>query len=142
MVVRPPMIWGHGHEAPIHAPTRVFSTASTTFATSARRTGAPLRYATVMRRNWFASVSCPDAWRVYERVGPQSTPVGWFTLWLEMASRTSSVPIPRLASAEGSSCTRTAYFCEPGTIEMRWPISVSPYSSSSDSGTVFEVRPM
>jgi hypothetical protein len=47
----------------------------------------------------------------------------------------------------GSSSTRTAYFCAPNTctcatpltIEMRCAIVVSAYSSSVDSGSVFEV---
>ena len=57
------------------------------------------------------------------------------------------MPTPRLASASGSSCTRTAYFCAPLTwtwatpltIEMRWAMRVSAYSSSVHGGTVVEV---
>ena len=54
--------------------------------------------------------------------------------------------MPRLASASGSSCTRTAYFWLPNTctcatpltIEMRCAIIVSAYSSTCDSGSVGE----
>ncbi len=66
---------------------------------------------------------------------------------LRTASATSSMPMPRAASCRGSSWTRTAYFCgpktctcaTPETVEMRWAIMTSPYSSSSESGSVFEV---
>ena len=57
------------------------------------------------------------------------------------------MPMPREASAFGSSCTRTAYFCEPITctcatpliVEMRCASSVSAYSSTVESGSVDEV---
>src|SRR6185503_14827767 len=79
--------------------------------------------------------------------GPHRVPVGILTFCSPIADATSSMPIPRLASDVGSSCTRTAYFWAPytctcaipGTIEMRWARYVSPYSSRSDSGIVFEV---
>ena len=74
-------------------------------------------------------------------------PVGRFTLAPWIAFATSSMPMPRLASASGSRRTRTAYFCAPYTstcatpltIEMRCAMSVSPYSSSVQSGSVGEV---
>jgi len=64
------------------------------------------------------------------------------------ASATWSIPIFRAASCRGSSWIRTAYFWEPntctwatpGTVEMRCDRNVSPYSSSTDSGSVCEVR--
>src|SRR6185312_10220672 len=64
-----------------------------------------------------------------------------------IAVATSSIPMPRLASDVGSSWTRTAYFCAPytttcaipGVIEICCAITVSPYSSSCDSGIVLDV---
>ena len=58
------------------------------------------------------------------------------------------MPSWRAASAWGSSWIRTAYFCAPYTetwatpvtVESRWAIVVSPYSSRVDSGSVGEVR--
>jgi hypothetical protein len=44
------------HESPAHAPSCVFSAASTTLATLSSRTGAPLRYAT-MRLRYSSAVS-------------------------------------------------------------------------------------
>ena len=84
---------------------------------------------------------------VEARLVPQSVPVGMLTFCEPIADATSSMPIPRLARDVGSSCTRTAYFwppntctcAMPGTIEMRCAMNVSPYSSSCDSGIVFEV---
>ena len=57
------------------------------------------------------------------------------------------MPMPREASAFGSSCTCTAYFCEPMTctwatpliVDMRCASSVCAYSSTVDIGSVFEV---
>ena len=96
-----------------------------------------------------ASVSCPVACTVKARRSPYSVPVGMFTFAERTACSTWSMPMPRLARARGSNCTRTAYFCEPKTctwatpltIEMRCAISVSPYSSSVHNGSVAEVRP-
>ena len=74
--------------------------------------------------------------------------MGRFTFPCCTAFDTSSMPIPRLARAAGSSWTRTAYFWEPKTwtwatpltIEMRWAMSVSAYSSTVDSFMVGELR--
>ena len=74
--------------------------------------------------------------------------MGRLTFAFCTASDTSSMPTPRLASASGSSRTRTAYFCAPLTwtwatpltIEMRWAMSVSAYSSTVESLTVGELR--
>ena len=54
------------------------------------------------------------------------------------AAPTSSMPICRVASAFGSSWARTANFCEPNTdtcatpltMDIRWAIMVSAYSST------------
>ena len=78
---------------------------------------------------------------------PHSVPVGMLTFCEPIAAATSSIPIPRLAREVGSSCTRTAYFWPPntctcaipGTIEIRCAMNVSPYSSSCESGIVFDV---
>ncbi len=64
----------------------------------------------------------------------------WIATWF--------TPIPRAASFCGSSCTRTAYFCEPYTatwatpltMESCWAIVVSAYSSSVASGSECDVR--
>src|SRR5437660_3568111 len=58
------------------------------------------------------------------------------------------MPTPRAASALGSTCTRTAYFCWPCTwtwatpeiVEMRCARKVSAYSLTVESGRVSEVR--
>ena len=79
---------------------------------------------------------------------PQSVPVGRFTLPCCTAAETSSTPISREARREGSSCTRTAYFWEPNTwtwatpltMETRWAIRVSAYSSTWERGRVGELR--
>src|SRR6185437_2885338 len=102
---------------------------------------------TIIGRNAFASCSCPSACTVYALFAPHSTPVGKFTFALSIALTTSSMPILRIAIACGSSCTRTAYFCEPytctcatpDTVDSRWARYVSAYSSSCDSGRVFDV---
>ncbi len=68
--------------------------------------------------------------------------MGRFTFAFWTAAETSSIPIPREARAIGSSCTRTAYFCDPYTwtwatpltIETRWAMSVWAYSSTCDRG--------
>jgi hypothetical protein len=79
-------------------------------------------------------VACtPKAW-----FGPQSVPVGRFTLLSARAFCTSSMPMPSVAMAVGSSCTRTAYFCEPKIptcatpviVEMRCARLVWAYSST------------
>src|SRR5438128_5652609 len=57
------------------------------------------------------------------------------------------MPTPRAASALGSTCTRTAYFCCPCTwtwatpeiVEMRCARNVSAYSLTVESGRVSEV---
>jgi len=63
-------------------------------------------------------------------------------------SATSSIPIERVARALGSSWMRTAYLAAPNTftcatpstIERRWAMNVSAYSSSSGSDSVFELN--
>src|SRR2546422_6435300 len=68
-------------------------------------------------------------------------PVGRFTLPAAMPPATSSIPMPRVASALGSSWMRTAYLAAPYTctcatpltVERRWAMKVSAYSSSADS---------
>ncbi len=58
------------------------------------------------------------------------------------------MPMERAASWRGSTSMRTAYFCEPNTstcatpvtIEMRWAMVCCPYSSRTESGTVFDER--
>ena len=57
------------------------------------------------------------------------------------------MPMPRLANADGSSCTRTAYFCSPVTNTCATPLivdnlcanAVSAYSFTRDSGNVGEL---
>ena len=60
------------------------------------------------------------------------------------AFRRSSRPMPFDASASGLAWMRTAYFCAPNTLtcatpescEMRCAMSVSAYSSTTESGSV------
>ena len=69
---------------------------------------------------------------------PYSVPVGMLTFARATAVATSSIPMPRVASARGSTCTRTAYFCEPKIVtwatplmvEIRWARLVCAYSST------------
>ena len=71
--------------------------------------------------------------------GPQSVPVGRFTLESASAFCTSSMPMPSVAIALGSSWARTAYFCEPKIptwatpliVEMRCARLVCAYSSTT-----------
>ena len=79
--------------------------------------------------------------------GPSRVPSGLLELAASSAAATSSRPMPLAARAVGSTCTRTAYFCAPNTrtwaipgrLEMRWPIIVSAYSSTAESGRVAEL---
>src|SRR5207244_4495618 len=92
-------------------------------------------------------MSWPVACTLYAWLAPHNVPVGLLTLAREMAASTSSRPMPRAASARGSTCTRTAYFCEPKivtcatplTVEMRWARNVCAYSSTVYSGCVGEL---
>src|SRR3990170_7239599 len=75
-------------------------------------------------------------------------PVGILTLLWRTAFETSSMPTPLEASAPGSSCTLTAYFCAPKTctwatpliMDTLWAMSVSAYSFTWESGRVGELR--
>ena len=74
-------------------------------------------------------------------------PVGVLTFQARSAASTSLMPICLAASAWGSSWAWTANFWLPSTctcatpltIEMRWAMRVSAYSSSVHGGTVAEV---
>ena len=85
-------------------------------------------------RKSFARSSPPVASTVKARARPCTTPVGRFEFAPRIAFAASSRPIPRAASACGSSSTRTAYFwapytatcATPGIVEIRcatrsWP---------------------
>ena len=95
-------------------------------------------------------MSWPVASTVNALCGPNSVPVGRLTFWSLIAWATSSMPMPREASARGSTWTRTAYFCPPMTatcatpliVEILCAICVSPYSSRVQSGRVSEVSAM
>jgi len=121
-----------------------FSVESTTWPSSPSRTGAPPRHATTSERNAAASVSWPSDSTATARCRPHSVPVGRLTFARWTAPATSSSPRPRAASACGSSCTRTAYFCAPKTctcatpltVETRGAIIVSAYSLTVHSGSV------
>ncbi len=71
-----------------------------------------------------------------------------FTFAAATAADASSMPMPLVARARGSSWTRTAYFCAPKTwtcatpetVEIRCAMIVSAYSSIVESGSVGEVR--
>jgi hypothetical protein len=79
-----------------------------------QRTGEPLRYA--HHRGGRRRVhELAGRLHVDGLVRPYSVPVGLLTLPRAIAVATSSMPMPRVASARGSTCTRTAYFCEPKT---------------------------
>ncbi len=131
-----------------HCAVRLFWMSSSTRPSSFSRTGAPLRYVTTSSPNSAAVASCPFVCTVSALLFPQSTPLGMFTFAALMASATSSMPMPRLASWRGSTCTRVAYLAAPPTftaatpltVEIRCAITVSAYSSSCDSGIVAECR--
>src|SRR2546426_930007 len=90
----------------------------------------------------------PSASTVYARCGPHSVPVGRFGLPADTATVTSSRPIPRAASAFGSTWIRTAYLPDPNTctcappltVDKRCARNVSAYSSNTDSGRVPDVK--
>ena len=91
----------------------VFSTESMTVATSPRRTGLPLRTATMMSRKASALRSCVFAWMVRFWALPSTVPIGVLTFAAAIAVWISSMPMPRAASVFGLSWTRTAYFWLP-----------------------------
>ena len=112
------------------------------------RTGAPLRYATIIFWYCSAFISWPVACsvkacvRTDDRAGRHvDVPV------LAAPLSTSLMPIWRAASACGSSCACTAYFWLPSTCtcatpltcEMRCAMRVSAYSSSVHGGSVVDV---
>ena len=74
-------------------------------------------------------------------------PFGLLTVMTEAALRTSSSDRPLATSLAGSICSRTAGFCSPPistwatpwTWLMRWASLVSAASSTSVSGTAFEL---
>ena len=83
-----------------------------------------MRQATIIGAYACASISWPVACTEVARWAPYSVPVGRFTLALPIACSTSVSAMPRVASALGSSCTRTAYFCEPNTCTCATPLMV------------------
>ena len=101
-------------------------------------------------RNPSARRRAPVVSTVYVLSCPHRAPVGRLEFAVLRALATSSIPIPRVASAVGSTLTRTAYFWEPkiwtcatpDTCEMRCAIMFSPYSFSSYIASVGEVRAM
>ncbi len=72
------------------------------------------------------------------------TPVGVIEETAATALCTSCSDTPRAASASGRKRTRTAYFwlpktltwATPGSCEICWPIMVSAYSLTEESGSV------
>ncbi len=96
---------------------------------------------------WSAFINWPVAWSVNALCGPTIVPVGTLTFQFLSAVSISLMPICRAASRCGSSCTCTAYFSLPSTctcatpltMEMRWAIRVSAYSSSVHAGIVVDV---
>ncbi len=94
-----------------------------------------------------ASISWPLVWTTKFRCGPYSVPVGRLTFAVETACAISSIPICREASCVGSTSIRTANFCAPKTLTPATPLTIesrcastdSAYSSSFDSGIVFEL---
>ena len=123
----------------LHAAVLSFSTLSVTVPIWSTRTGLPLRHATTTERYAAASVSWPFAWMVYAFESLYSVPVGRLTLAPRIAAATSSRPMPRLASASGSTRTRTAYFIEPYTCTCATPFTVEMRSDmfvSANSSTV------
>ena len=120
---------------------------SSTSPRSPSRTAAPFLYETIRRRNSVAFDIWPVAWIVSVLSRPYSTPVGSITLLLRICAATWLTPIPRLASLDGSSCTRTAYFAEPNTftcatpsiIDKRCAMVVSAYSSISWTDSSLDV---
>src|SRR5205823_3802249 len=103
--------------------------------------------ATIMFWYSAALISWPVACSVNDLCGPVMLPVGVFTFQARSAASTSLMPICREASDRGFSCAWTAYFWLPSTctcatpltIEMRWAMRVSAYSSSVHGGTVVDV---
>ncbi len=119
---------------------------SYTRATSSRRTGLPFRYATIIGAYCAAFMSWLLARTVSVRSGANIVPVGVLSLPLAMAVASSSRPRLWAASCRGSASMRTAYLAAPytwtcatpATIEMRWAMVDSAYSSTVQIGSVGE----
>jgi hypothetical protein len=93
--------------------TRLFSTLSTTFATSESLTGAPLRQATTtLRYSSALRMACVASSVTFWR-GPVMVPTGAFELVCAITRLISSSEMLRAAAATGSTWTRIANFCEP-----------------------------
>ena len=84
------------------------STLSSTWATSRRRTGLPLRLETISSANSAAFFSCRLACSVSVCAGPSSVPTGVLALAARSAAVSSSSAMLRADSASGSTRTRTA----------------------------------
>ena len=90
------------------AQVRMFSTLSSTLATSRRRTGLPPLLLMIRLANSRAVLSCLLACKTRVCVGPSKVPTGVFTLAERKAALTSSRPIFMLARDSGRTRTRTA----------------------------------
>ena len=101
-----------------HAAVLLFWMSSSTVPISRMRTGAPLRYVTIMSLNCSACCTVIFIGLYGERLLglPQSTPVGRLVLAELIALATSSMPIPRDASARGS--TSDARGVLPGSADV------------------------
>lgn len=96
-----------------HEAVRLFSTESSTLATSFKRTGAPSRQAMASSPNAAALGNWALDCKVSCCLGPFSTPKGELELAALMALLSSSTPIPREARASGFNWMRTANFWLP-----------------------------
>ena len=95
--------------------TRVFSTRSTTRATSRSRTGLPFEKPTMSGSQSAATRSWSLAAMACDWAAPSSAPLGALAVACPIVARKLAVERPAPASAAGSTCTRTAGCCPPPT---------------------------
>ncbi len=93
-------------------PVLMFSTLSSTVATSERRTGCPFLVATINSPNSLAFMRWSLASMISVWRAPSSEPSGVLVLAAAMAEFSSLIEMSRVASLAGSTLMRTAYrFC-------------------------------
>ncbi len=111
--------------------TRVFSTLSSTLATSPSRTVPPGVWATSSSRYWSARKSWSLVARVFDWSSPPWLPMGLFTEAPASTWRTSARVRFTPAAASGSTCTRTAGCCPPPTKTCPTPSTCAIFWAST-----------
>ena len=116
---------------------RTSCTESTTSATSASRTGAPFRQATISGR-YSAAVRAWSFAEIHHWRSPLSTrPFGRFAFAAASALRTSPRPMPWALSAVGFSSTRTAGSELPLTVTCPTPCTCESFWATTDEAASY-----